>query len=131
MAFSASMHHDAVAEMNITPLVDVMLVLLVIFMVSVPLVAEPVQASLPQPSSQASPARAVVQLEIAADGAYRLAGRMLSPTQLKHRLQEALVQGDGRVSLSVRASSDASYQAVVMALAAARSSGVHEIAIMP
>ena len=131
MAFSASIHHDAVAEMNLTPLVDVMLVLLVIFMVSVPLVAEPMQASLPQPSPQASPARAVLQLEIDADGGYRLDGRMLAPVQLEHRLAEALVQGDGRASLSVRANSDASYQAVVTALAAARASGVQDIAIMP
>ena len=39
MAFSVSMQDNAVAEMNITPLVDVMLVLLVIFMVSVPVIA--------------------------------------------------------------------------------------------
>ena len=50
MAFSAAVRDSAVAEMNITPLVDVMLVLLVIFMVTAPLLARPVDASLPQTS---------------------------------------------------------------------------------
>ena len=48
MAFSNSVRSSMVAEMNITPLVDVMLVLLVIFMVSAPLVTQPLKATLPQ-----------------------------------------------------------------------------------
>ena len=50
MAFSATARDSVVAEMNITPLVDVMLVLLVIFMVSAPLLTKTVDVSLPQVS---------------------------------------------------------------------------------
>lgn len=133
MAFSASMQHRAAAEMNITPLVDVMLVLLVIFMVSVPLLAEPVRAGLPQTSPINPPPlpHPALQLEIAADGAYRLDGRLLDPAGLQSRLGQALVEGDGRASLSVRASPHASYQALVTAVAAARDSGLRDIAVMP
>lgn len=132
MAFSVSMQDNPVAEMNITPLVDVMLVLLVIFMVSVPIISKPVHASLPQPSRlTTSPSHPVLQLDIAADGAYRLDGRMLGLAELERRLDEAVVQGDGRAALAVRANSDADYQSVVTALAVARNSGVADLAVIP
>ena len=43
------------AEINVTPLVDVMLVLLIIFMVTVPALSYPIQVDLPQPSTQPPP----------------------------------------------------------------------------
>ena len=49
MAFSAPASPRELAEINITPLVDVMLVLLVIFMVTAPLLSRPIDAQLPQP----------------------------------------------------------------------------------
>lgn len=48
MAFSAPAGRSELAEINITPLVDVMLVLLVIFMVTAPLLSRPIDAVLPQ-----------------------------------------------------------------------------------
>ncbi len=131
MAFSVSMQDNAVAEMNITPLVDVLLVLLVIFMVSVPIVARPVQASLPQTSRPTTTPPPVLQLGVAADGAYRLDGRLLAVADLQRRLDEAVLQGDGHAALVVRANSDAEYQSVVTALAVARTSGVADIAVIP
>jgi len=132
MAFSVPMQDNLVAEMNITPLVDVMLVLLVIFMVSVPIIARPVHASLPQPSRLTTPpSPPALQLDIGADGTYRLDGRLLAVAELPVRLAESLVQGDGRASLAVRASPDADYQAVVTALAMARTSGVADVAMIP
>ncbi len=132
MAFSVSMQDHAVAEMNVTPLVDVMLVLLVIFMVSVPIMATPVQASLPLPSPVTTPPpHALLQLDIAADGAYRLDGRLMGLADLQLRLDEAVVQGDGHAALAVRANSDAAYQDVVTVLAAARNSGVADLAVIP
>jgi len=49
MAFSVSASRSELAEINITPLVDVMLVLLVIFMVTAPVLSRPIDAMLPQP----------------------------------------------------------------------------------
>ena len=130
MAFSATVRDSAVAEMNITPLVDVMLVLLVIFMVSAPLVSSPLTASLPQ-NVRPSPVKPLqLQLNVAADGSYRLNDRLLTPDQLWLRLDDAVVS-DPRAVLQIRADSDADYQQVVSALAQARNRGIVNIGVQP
>lgn len=130
MAFSATARDSVVAEINITPLVDVMLVLLVIFMVSAPLLTRPVDATLPQsrlvPPETIQPD--VLQLEVSDDGSYRLDGRPLSPNELWHRLDDAVVS-DPRTVLRVHASSGADYQQVVTAMAEARNRGIANIGI--
>ena len=130
MAFSASVRDSAVAEMNITPLVDVMLVLLVIFMVSAPLVSRPLNASLPQnaPASTLKPLQ--LQLNVGADGSYRLDDRPLAAEQLWQRLDDAVVT-DPRAVLRIHAESDADYQQVVTALARARASGIVDMGVRP
>lgn len=130
MAFSASVRDSALAEINITPLVDVMLVLLVIFMVTAPLVTRPLDASLPQTTPPIGIKPPQLLLEIADDGSYRLDGRLLGQNQLGERLQMA-VAGDARTVLSVRATSNADYQRVVTALAEARNSGITQIGVQP
>ena len=131
MAFSATVRDSAVAEMNITPLVDVMLVLLVIFMVSTPLVSRPISASLPQRATRAIPFTPLqLQLTVAADGSYRLDDRPLAPAQLWQRLDDALVS-DPRAMLRVMAEPEADYQHVVTALAQAREIGITAISVQP
>ena len=130
MAFSATARDSVVAEMNITPLVDVMLVLLVIFMVSTPLMTRSVEAALPQsipvPPDTLPPQ--VLQLDVADDGSYRLDDRPLSPDDLWLRLDDAVVS-DPKTALRVHATSGADYQQVVTALAEARNRGIADIAI--
>ncbi len=131
MAFSNSVRRSMVAEMNITPLVDVMLVLLVIFMVSAPLLTQPLKATLPQRSSTTDMQKPLqMQLEVLDDGAYRLDGRPVSREQLGERFREAVIS-DERVVLSLRATSDADYQSMASALAEARGSGIAHIGIQP
>ncbi|MEO8365162.1 MAG: biopolymer transporter ExbD [Pseudoxanthomonas sp.] len=131
MAFSISVRDSRVAEMNITPLVDVMLVLLVIFMVSAPLVSQPVQASLPQSTPAVEATRAPsLQLRVGDDGSYRLDDRLLTSTELWQRLDDAVIS-DPRTTLRVSAASDADYQRVVTALAEAHQRGIAGIAMQP
>ena len=131
MAFSASVRDSMVAEMNITPLVDVMLVLLVIFMVSAPLVSRPIQANLPQSTPPIETIRPPgLRLMVGDDGSYRLDDRPLTPAELWQRFDDALI-ADPRTTLRVSASSDADYQRVVTALAEARRRGFADIAVQP
>lgn len=132
MAFSAASARDSmVAEMNITPLVDVMLVLLVIFMVSAPLVSQPIQASLPQSTLPTDTIRAPsLRLTVGDDGSYRLDERLLASTELWQRLDAAVIS-DPRITLRVSASANADYQRVVTALAEARQRGIADIALQP
>lgn len=130
MAFSVSVRDSAVAEMNITPLVDVMLVLLVIFMVSAPLVSRPIEASLPQ-KGQPLPIKPMqLQVIVADDGSYRLDDRPLTTDELWLRLDDAAA-ADPRTVLQVGASSGADYHRVVTVLAEARNRGISNIGVQP
>ena len=127
MAFSATARPSALAEMNVTPLVDVMLVLLIIFMVTAPLLSRPLDLALPQstpPIDQAKPL--ILSLDVAADGSLRLDDRPLSAADLRVRLDAAL-RSDPKAVLTLHASSDADYQQVVTALAQIRASGIQQV----
>jgi len=87
--------------MNIRPLVDVMLVLLIIFMVSALMLARPLDAQLPQPNPLPSPLVPSLLLEIAANGSYRLDSRPMQRPEL-NRLQEAAIS-DPKTVFSVQA----------------------------
>lgn len=130
MAFSATERNSVVAEMNITPLVDVMLVLLVIFMVSAPLLTRTVDASLPQtpPLERETVKPLQLQLDIADDGSYRLDGRLLTPAELGARLDDAAIS-DPRAVLRVHGASGADYQRVVTALGEARRQGIVNLSV--
>lgn len=130
MAFSAAVRESPVAEMNITPLVDVMLVLLVIFMVSAPLLSQPLRATLPQEAPPAPLKPLQLQVEVLSDGAYRLDGRPLGPEQLWHRLDEAVIT-DPNAVLRISSASDADYQPMVTVLAQARARGISHIGVQP
>ena len=131
MAFSSSVRSPMVAEMNIRPLVDVMLVLLVIFMVSAPLVTQPLKAALPQRiSNTAAPKPLQMQLESMDDGTYNQDGRLISRQQLGESLREAVISDD-RVVLTLRATPSADYQSMATALAEARGSGIAHIGLQP
>lgn len=130
MAFSATARDSVVAEMNITPLVDVMLVLLVIFMVSAPLLTRTVDANLPQVDrhERETIKPLQLQLDIADDGSYRLDGRPMTPSELGARLGDAAIS-DPRAMLRVHGSSGADYQRVVTALAEARRQGIVNLSV--
>ncbi len=127
MAFSATARPSAQAEMNVTPLVDVMLVLLIIFMVTAPMLSRPLDLALPQsapPTGQTKPL--ILSLEVSADGTLRLDDRPLSGPDLRARLDDAL-RSDPKAVLTLRASPDADYQQVVSALAQVRASGIQQV----
>ncbi len=126
MAFSASERPAALAEMNVTPLVDVMLVLLIIFMVTAPMLSRPLQLSLPQAAPPPPLKPRIVDLDIAANGALRLDQRELSPADLSVRLEDA-VHSDPRMVLTISASPEADYQQVVAALGRVHGAGIRQV----
>jgi biopolymer transport protein ExbD len=126
MAFA---HRDAalpVAAINITPLVDVLLVLLVIFMVTAPVVARGLEVQLPQPTPDArKPAQ--LHLRVDAAGGYWLENAPVDRGALVARLRNASAL-DPNLQLVLQGSDDGDYQGFVAALSAAREAGVHAIA---
>ncbi|MBD9437941.1 biopolymer transporter ExbD [Pseudoxanthomonas sp. PXM03] len=127
MAFSVPASRRELAEINITPLVDVMLVLLVIFIVTAPLLSRPIETILPQPvpGERTEPPNDLV-LKVGLGGTYTLDDRPVSLAELRLRLEDALV-ADPRTVLQVDASAGADYQQLVSALAQAEASGLEHI----
>lgn len=117
----------AMAEMNITPLVDVMLVLLVIFMVAAPLATRSIGLQLPQ-RGEADIQPPHLRLGVRNDGQFSLEGVMLGQRALASALGEAARTAPGTV-VDVDVSEDADYQAFTTALTVARNSGIRNIAM--
>ena len=126
---SARRNAGPVAEMNITPLVDVMLVLLVIFMVSAPVMSGTLDMQIPTsvpPTKQEPPPRA--QLSVQADGSYLLDGQAVAKTALTDELAN-LAKAAPRTVLQISANADADYQGFATAVSAAQQSGLKNLAM--
>lgn len=124
MAFAAARpDSDTMADMNITPLVDVMLVLLVIFMVTAPLMDWRLDMGLPQADRkhQVQPVERTLRVE--PGDLFRLDGEAMAPTQIEAQLAEwTRLQPDGVLKIDV--SPEADYQSAATAMAAAQRAGV-------
>ena len=84
------------AEINVTPFVDVMLVLLIIFMVTAPLLTSGVPIELPDSSAEALPQeREPVTISVAPDGSVYLGDDLVTPEQLPTRLAAIRPADDG------------------------------------
>lgn len=127
MAFAQRCDLPQSASINITPLIDVLLVLLVIFMVSAPILSDTLRLQLPGRSQRQPLPPEGLQLRIGIAGDYALDGQPVDRRQLPLALRQATA-GFADPRLSISSADDSDYQAFVTALAAARSAGIENIA---
>ena len=117
-------------EINVTPFVDVVLVLLIIFMVTAPLMLQGMDVNLPETSTQ--PIRmpnAPLVLTVTKEGQYSLARKIIPIDELQARL-EAVFEARGSKEVFLRADEAAPYGVVVEAMAAARRAGATRLGIV-
>ena len=115
------------SEINVTPLVDVMLVLLVIFMLTAPLLTSAVRLELPSADAPPAPATpAPLTLALNAQGGLFLNDRPLSAEQLRKQLQDA-ARLDPETELQLRADQALPYGKVVEVMALAQKAGLSRI----
>lgn len=125
--FSDDEVHES-ADINVTPLVDVMLVLLIVFMITMPVLTHSIPLTLPTTanSQQKAESKAPLRLSIGADGEYKLGDKSLTLTQLQNNLHSE-VQANPDVVLAIAADKHVAYDHVAQVLAAARDAGLVKV----
>jgi biopolymer transport protein ExbD len=129
MAFGSLERPDdqPMAEINTTPLVDVMLVLLIIFMVTAPLFTHAVKIELPQGQSKLNPDKPdTIALSIDAAGRMFWNDVAVDAAALPARLAEAAARRP-QPELHLRADRDTRYQVIAAVMAQAQNAGVQKI----
>jgi len=131
MAFSTTEDDDGVvSEINITPLVDVMLVLLVAFVITIPVLSNAVHVNLPKTVTTTPPEQQkAVTVTVDEAGQIYLDSAVVSRDNLERELQR-LKQENANVSLHLRADERVPYGPVAKVLAAIEHVGISRMAIL-
>ena len=118
------------AEINVTPFVDVVLVLLIIFMVTAPMMQQGIDVDLPNTTTQNLRVRnEPLIITVKKDGTYFLANTQVNEKELGAKLQ-AILSGLDDKGVFLRADQAADYGSVVKALAAARAAGATKLGMV-
>ena len=133
MAFGRLPSHkpDApMSEINVTPMVDVMLVLLVIFILTAPLMSSAIRLDLPQAEGgEAGASPLALSLVVDAQGQVYLADKPITPEALRQRLSEA-AKRNPNTELELRADQSVPYGRVVEAMGLAQKAGLSRIGVV-
>jgi biopolymer transport protein ExbD len=118
---------DVMNEINMTPLVDVMLVLLIVFIITVPVMKHAVNIDLPRATSTPQDVKPqTIRLSVDADGQYFWNEQPVAEADLEPRLA-AEAKREPQPELHLRGDKSARYERVAQALAAAQRSGLRKI----
>jgi len=131
MAFSARVSHAPLAQINITPLVDVLLVLLVITMITSPVLTHKLKLDLPQPGATFDPPiePSMVQLSIHADGSMYWNDAPIDAAMLSSQLAIAS-HLPVQPHLVIDPADGVSYQTVASVISDAKRQGLQKIDFM-
>ena len=117
-------------EINVTPLVDVMLVLLVVFIIAAPLLTHKVKLNLPKATAQPSTAlQKPLVLSLTKDTQLYLDGKLTSHEALQMRLRE-LVATNTPPTIELRADGELAYHHVVRLMALVQNAGVTKLSFI-
>jgi biopolymer transport protein ExbD len=131
MSMSTGSSKGAMADINVTPLVDVLLVLLIIFMITAPLVTHKIKIDLPQPNPNVvQPQNPPEPIHLKIDQSGNLYWNDSPVDELGMKAQMAVIaqaQPDNQPELQVDAADDVAYEYVAKVLADAKSYGLTKI----
>ena len=118
-----------VSEINMIPLIDVMLVLLIIFMITTPLMTHSIKIDVPRVTSQpAEQDPESIDLAIKATGEMFWNNEEVTMDSLREKMRQLVVtQEEKPVNLRIRADGEAYYEQIAQVMAAARGTGVRRL----
>ena len=127
---SRNSDRGTMSQINVTPLVDVMLVLLVIFMVTAPMMQSGVQVNLPKADTKglSAPEEAVI-VSIDKSGAAFINSTAVKPGELRDKLLELFTKRTKK-EVFLKADKDVPYGEVVKAMADIKGSGVERLGMI-
>jgi biopolymer transport protein ExbD len=121
---------EVLATINTTPLVDVMLVMLIIFLITIPVVIMVIPVNLPQTTDRATQTKPVdISLAIDANGQIYWGVQKVDATELTNRLRAAAVQVP-QPQLHIRADKDTRFQNVGKVILIAQQSAILKMAFI-
>ena len=133
MAFSTGGGGGAMGEINVTPMIDILLVLLIIFMVITPMLQQKVAVDMakvdnPTPMPDADKEDAII-VAVTRDGGVYLGQDKVATSELGGKVRDKLADTPGK-TIYVRADARAQYRAVEDAIDAVRTAGVDEVGLL-
>jgi len=130
MAFSTQEDGDVLSEINITPLVDVMLVLLVAFVITIPALTNAVHINLPKTVQTTPPdQQKAITITVDADGKVFLDNNQIAADGLLAALQ-GLKNGNPNLTLHLRADDRVPYGPVAKTMATIERAGVSRVSVL-
>lgn len=122
-------HDGLMSEINMTPMVDVMLVLLIIFIITMPIISHSVKINLPHASTQVHETQPNhIRLSINAQGTIFWNDQATEINQLKQLAQTANQTPNTQIQL--RAEKSTQYQIITHVMAEIQNAGIHKIALI-
>lgn len=126
----SSSDREAMSEINVTPLVDVMLVLLVVFIVTAPLLTQAVHVDLPKTEkTDPAPDKHLATISIDAQGNLTVNDKPQVLAALEQQLRE-LHSADAELTVQLQADTAVPYGKVAEAMAVAHKAGINKLAFI-
>ena len=130
MAFSSGGNQGPMADINVTPLVDVMLVLLIIFIVTAPILTYPIAVDLPQQVDTPPPVDPPqpVDLRVDANNQVFWNGQLIALQQLQERMEQEVAKNPtNQPQLRIDTDPQAEYEVLAKVMAAAKNAQMNNI----